>query len=46
MEHSAKSEPENLFICFDCTGNEISKDISNVPKLYRCLRKTDKTELR
>jgi len=26
------------------TGNDISENISNVPKLYRCLRKTDKTE--
>jgi uncharacterized protein (DUF2235 family) len=27
-------------ICCDGTGNEISENISNVLKLYRCLRKT------
>ena len=35
--------PKNLVICCDGTGNEISENISNVLKLYRCLRKTDKT---
>jgi uncharacterized protein (DUF2235 family) len=33
----------NIVICCDGTGNEISENISNVLKLYRCLRKTDKT---
>jgi uncharacterized protein (DUF2235 family) len=32
----------NIIICCDGTGNEISENISNVLKLYRCLRKTDK----
>src|SRR4051812_35309904 len=36
----------NLIILCDGTGNEISENISNVLKLYRCLRKTDKTEPR
>jgi hypothetical protein len=27
----------------DGTGNEISENISNVRKLHRCLRKTEKT---
>jgi uncharacterized protein (DUF2235 family) len=36
----------NLVICCDGTGNEISENISNVLKLYRCLRKTDKTHPR
>jgi len=40
------SEPKNLVICCDGTGNEISENISNVLKLYRCLRKTEKTEPR
>jgi uncharacterized protein (DUF2235 family) len=35
---------KNLVICCDGTGNEISENISNVLKLYRCLRKTGKTE--
>lgn len=43
MEHVAKTEPKNLVICCDGTGNEISENISNVLKLYRCLRKTDRT---
>lgn len=43
MEHIAKTEPKNLVICCDGTGNEISENISNVLKLYRCLRKTDRT---
>lgn len=30
----------------DGTGNEIPKNISNVPKLHRCLRKTDKSQPR
>jgi uncharacterized protein (DUF2235 family) len=36
----------NLVICCDGTSNEISENISNVLKLYRCLRKTDKTHPR
>ncbi|BBO08725.1 hypothetical protein TM102_01950 [Bradyrhizobium sp. TM102] len=39
-------DPKNLVICCDGTGNEISENISNVLKLYRCLRKTDKTHPR
>jgi uncharacterized protein (DUF2235 family) len=35
---------KNIAICCDGTGNEISENISNVLKLYRVLRKTDKTE--
>lgn len=35
---------KNIVICCDGTGNEISENISNVLKLYRCLRKTGKTE--
>ena len=46
MEHEHKTEPKNLVICCDGTGNEISENISNVLKLYRCLRKTDKTQPR
>lgn len=50
MEHDRitdhKPEPKNLVICCDGTGNEISENISNVLKLYRCLRKTDKTKPR
>ena len=34
---------KNIVICCDGTGNEINENISNVLKLYRCLRKTDKT---
>lgn len=41
-----KPEPKNLVICCDGTGNEISENISNVLKLYRCLRKTEKTQPR
>ena len=41
-----KPEPKNLVICCDGTGNEISENISNVLKLYRCLRKTDRTQPR
>jgi len=33
----------NIIICCDGTGNEISENISNVLKLYRCLRKSGKT---
>ncbi len=36
----------NIVICCDGTGNEISENISNVLKLYRCLRKTAKTQPR
>ena len=36
----------NIVILCDGTGNEISENISNVLKLYRCLRKTDKTKPR
>ena len=36
----------NIIICCDGTGNEISENISNVLKLYRCLRKTEKTQPR
>jgi uncharacterized protein (DUF2235 family) len=36
----------NIIICCDGTGNEISENISNVLKLYRCLRKTEKTSPR
>lgn len=46
MEHSASITPKNLVICCDGTGNEISQNISNVLKLYRSLRKTDKTHPR
>jgi uncharacterized protein (DUF2235 family) len=35
---------KNIVICCDGTGNEISENISNVLKLYRTLRKTEKTE--
>jgi uncharacterized protein (DUF2235 family) len=35
----------NIVIC-DGTSNEISENISNVLKLYRCLRKTEKTQPR
>ena len=36
----------NIVILCDGTGNEISENISNVLKLYRCLRKTAKTQPR
>src|SRR5882757_5328338 len=36
----------NIVILCDGTGNEISQNISNVLKLYRCLRKTEKTQPR
>src|SRR5882757_6668726 len=32
-------KPRNIVICCDGTGNEISENISNVLKLYRCLHK-------
>ncbi len=35
-------EKKNIVVCCDGTGNEISENISNVLKLYRCLRKTGK----
>lgn len=34
---------KKLVVCCDGTGNEVSENISNVLKLYRVLRKTDKT---
>src|ERR1044072_4935751 len=37
---------KNVVSCCDGTGNEISENISNVLKLYRCLRKTDRTQPR
>src|SRR5258708_38093066 len=37
---------KNIIILCDGTGNEISENISNVLKFYRCLRKTDKTNPR
>ena len=37
---------KNIIILCDGTGNEISENISNFLKLYRCLRKTGKTEPR
>ena len=37
---------KNLVVCCDGTGNEISENISNVLKLYRVLRKTDRTSPR
>jgi uncharacterized protein (DUF2235 family) len=37
---------KNLVVCCDGTGNEISENISNVLKLYRVLRKTDRTNPR
>jgi uncharacterized protein (DUF2235 family) len=40
-----KTEPKN-FICCDGTGNEISENISNVLKLYQCLRRTGKMQPR
>ncbi|MDA9468187.1 phospholipase effector Tle1 domain-containing protein [Bradyrhizobium sp. CCBAU 53415] len=46
MEHAASPAAKNLVICCDGTGNEISENISNVLKLYRCLRKTDRTQPR
>jgi len=37
---------KNIIILCDGTGNEISENISNVLKFYRCLRKTEKSEPR
>lgn len=37
---------KNLVVCCDGTGNEVSENISNVLKLYRVLRKTEKTSPR
>src|ERR1700760_1515523 len=34
---------KNIVICCDGTGNEISENISNVLKLYRCLHHTPAT---
>lgn len=45
-QHAPNPSPKNLVICCDGTGNEISENISNVLKLYRCLRKTDRTQPR
>ncbi len=46
MEHEPKPASRNIVILCDGTGNEISENISNVLKLYRCLRKTEKTNPR
>ncbi len=50
MDHhdhtEAGNEPRNIVILCDGTGNEISENISNVLKFYRCLRKTPKTRPR
>jgi hypothetical protein len=46
VEHDAGTAPKNIVILCDGTGNEISENISNVLKLYRCLRKTEKTSPR
>ncbi|WP_024516645.1 DUF2235 domain-containing protein [Bradyrhizobium sp. Tv2a-2] len=35
---------KNIVICCDATGNEISENISNVLKLYRCVRKTHRAQ--
>ena len=35
---------KNIVVCCDGTGNEINENISNVLKLYRCLRKTGRTD--
>ncbi|WP_161491822.1 hypothetical protein [Bradyrhizobium centrolobii] len=43
MEH--KTELKHL-TCSDGIGHEISENISNALKLYRRLRKTDKTQRR
>ncbi len=37
---------KNIIILCDSTGNEISENISNALKFYRCLRKTDRSEPR
>ena len=41
MEHDPKPAARNIVILCDGTGNEISENISNVLKLYRCLRNAD-----
>src|SRR5260370_42143329 len=46
MTETMETAKRNIIICCDGTGNEISENISNVLKLYRCLRKTGKTEPR
>ena len=46
MTETTETAKRNIIICCDGTGNEISENISNVLKLYRCLRKTEKTEPR
>jgi uncharacterized protein (DUF2235 family) len=46
MTDTIETAKRNIVICCDGTGNEISENISNVLKLYRCLRKTEKTEPR
>src|SRR5712672_223449 len=43
-EHTeTRREKRHIVICCDGTGNEISENISNVLKLYRTLRKTERT---
>ena len=42
-QHSPNTTPKSIVICCDGTGNEISENISNVLKLYRCLLKTETT---
>ncbi|MBI5261085.1 MAG: DUF2235 domain-containing protein [Bradyrhizobium sp.] len=37
---------KHIVICCDGTGNEIGENISNVLKLYRCVRKTPRTQPR
>jgi hypothetical protein len=34
----------NIVTCCDGTGNETGENSSNVLKLYRCLRRTEKTQ--
>src|SRR5258707_14540757 len=46
IETTPTTMNRNIVICCDGTGNEISENISNVLKLYRCLRKTEKTQPR
>src|SRR5260221_4558296 len=46
MTEATDTAKRNIIICCDGTGNEISENISNVLKPYRCLRKTEKTEPR
>lgn len=36
---------KNIVVCCDGTGNEISENISNILKLYRVLRKTDRQQV-